>query len=90
LSQNGDCYDNSAKESWNDSFKVDAIRGERFLTRKEAKHHILNTLKSIIIANGFIQELVKQRQMLLKSKSCLVRCPKFWGKISKKIPIMPD
>ncbi len=37
MSKRGDCYDNAAMESWNHSFKVEAVHGERFATRKEAK-----------------------------------------------------
>ena len=33
MSKRGDCYDNAAMESWNHSFKVEAVHGERFLTR---------------------------------------------------------
>ena len=33
MSKKGDCYDNAAMESWNHNFKVEAIHGERFLTR---------------------------------------------------------
>ena len=39
MSKKGDCYDNAAMESWNHSFKVEAIHGERFATRDEAKQH---------------------------------------------------
>jgi putative transposase len=40
MSKRGDCYDNAAMESWNHSFKVEAIHGERFSTRSEAKSHV--------------------------------------------------
>jgi transposase InsO family protein len=40
MSKKGDCYDNAAMESWNHSFKVEAIHGERFSTRSEAKYHV--------------------------------------------------
>lgn len=40
MSKRGDCYDNAAMESWNHSFKVEAIHGEKFLTREHAKQHI--------------------------------------------------
>ena len=33
MSKKGDCYDNAAMESWNHSFKVEAILGEKFATR---------------------------------------------------------
>ncbi len=37
MSKKGDCYDNAAMESWNHSFKVEAVHGERFLTRDAAR-----------------------------------------------------
>lgn len=40
MSKKGDCYDNAAMESWNHSFKVEAIHGERLVTRAQAKAHV--------------------------------------------------
>ena len=40
MSKKGDCFDNAAMESWNGSLKVEAIHGERFNTRVEAKKHV--------------------------------------------------
>ena len=40
MSKKGDCYDNAAMESWNHSLKVEAIHGERFVTRQVAKEHV--------------------------------------------------
>jgi putative transposase len=37
MSKRGDCYDNAAMESWNRSFKTEAIYGERFSTRQQAR-----------------------------------------------------
>jgi len=45
MSKKGDCYDNAAMESWNHSFKVEAIHGERFLTRSEAKYHVFEYIE---------------------------------------------
>lgn len=42
MSKKGDCYDNAAMESWNHSFKVEAIHGERFITRAEAKAQVFD------------------------------------------------
>lgn len=42
MSKRGDCYDNAAMESWNHSFKVEAIHGERFSTRADAKNHVFD------------------------------------------------
>jgi len=40
MSKRGDCYDNASMESWNHSFKVEAIHGEKFSTRADAKNHV--------------------------------------------------
>lgn len=40
MSKRGDCYDNAAMESWNGSLKVEAIHGETFATREQAKKHV--------------------------------------------------
>ena len=42
MSKKGDCFDNAAMESWNGSLKVEAIHGECFNTREEAKKHIFD------------------------------------------------
>jgi transposase InsO family protein len=42
MSKRGDCYDNASMESWNHSFKVEAIHGEKFLTRADAKSHVFD------------------------------------------------
>lgn len=45
MSKRGDCYDNAAMESWNHSFKVEAIHGEKFSTRVEAKNHVFDYIE---------------------------------------------
>lgn len=45
MSKRGDCYDNAAMESWNHSFKVEAIHGERFKSRQDAKAHIFDYIE---------------------------------------------
>ncbi len=42
MSKRGDCFDNAAMESWNHSFKVEAIHGEKFATRVDAKNHVFD------------------------------------------------
>lgn len=42
MSKRGDCYDNASMESWNHSFKVEAIHGEKFSTRADAKNHVFD------------------------------------------------
>lgn len=45
MSKRGDCYDNAAMESWNHSFKVEAIHGEKFSTRADAKKHVFDYIE---------------------------------------------
>jgi len=45
MSKRGDCYDNAAMESWNHSFKVEAIHGEKFPTRAKAKNHVFEYIE---------------------------------------------
>jgi len=41
----GDCYDNAAMESWNHNFKVEAVHGERFKTRADAKYQVFECIE---------------------------------------------
>src|SRR3546814_18607419 len=45
MSKRGDCYDNAAMESWNHSLKVEAIHGERFVTRTAAKEQVFDYIE---------------------------------------------
>lgn len=45
MSAKGDCYDNAAMESWNHSLKVEAIHGERFLTREQARAQVFDYIE---------------------------------------------
>ena len=45
MSKKGDCFDNAAMESWNHSLKVEAIHGERFKTRDEAKQQVFDYIE---------------------------------------------
>ncbi|EKD91580.1 MAG: integrase, catalytic protein [uncultured bacterium] len=45
MSKRGDCYDNAAMESWNHSFKVEAIHGERFKTRDIARKQVFEYIE---------------------------------------------
>jgi putative transposase len=45
MSKKGDCYDNAAMESWNHSFKVEAVHGERFQTRSDAKYQVFEYIE---------------------------------------------
>lgn len=46
MSKKGECYDNAAMESWNHSFKVEAIHGERFASREIAKAHVFDYIEA--------------------------------------------
>jgi putative transposase len=45
MSKKGDCYDNAAMESWNHSFKVEAVHGQRFQTRADAKYQVFEYIE---------------------------------------------
>ena len=45
MSGKGNCYDNAAMESWNHSFKVEAIHGEKLRTREETKNHVFDYIE---------------------------------------------
>ena len=45
MSAKGNCYDNAAMESWNHSLKVEAIHGERFDTRAQAKAQVFDYIE---------------------------------------------
>lgn len=45
MSARGNCYDNAAMESWNHSLKVEAVHGERFATREQAKKHLFDYIE---------------------------------------------
>lgn len=45
MSAKGNCYDNAAMESWNHSLKVEAIHGERFTTRAQAKAQVFEYIE---------------------------------------------
>lgn len=45
MSAKGNCYDNAAMESWNHSLKVEAVHGERFSTRAQAKAQVFDYIE---------------------------------------------
>lgn len=55
VSKRGDCYDNAAMESWNHSFKVEAVHGNNLQRAPLPKIMYLNMSKYIIIENDFIR-----------------------------------
>lgn len=45
MSKRGDCFDNAAMESWNHSFKVEAIHGEKLTTRALTKNLVFEYIE---------------------------------------------
>lgn len=45
MSKRRDCYDNASMESWNHSFKVEAIHREKFVSRAEVKRQIFEYIE---------------------------------------------
>jgi transposase InsO family protein len=45
MSKKGDCYDNAAMESWNPSFKVEAVHGEPFSSRSAARYQVFEYIE---------------------------------------------
>jgi len=43
--EGSDCFDNVAMESWNHSFKVEAIHGEKLTTRALTKSHVFEYIE---------------------------------------------
>lgn len=82
MSNRGDCYDNASMESWNHSFKVEAIHGERFSTRADAKNHVFEYIdvyynrKRLHSRLGYLSPVYFEAQ-----KNRLVECPFFRGDI---------
>lgn len=70
MSKRGDCYDNASMESWNHSFKVEAIHGEKFLTRAAAKNHVFEYIdvyynrKRLHSRLGYVSPVYFEAQMV--------------------------
>jgi transposase InsO family protein len=76
MSKKGDCYDNAAMESWNHSFKVEAVHGERFKTRSEAKHQVFEYIEVYYNRKRLHSKLgYLSPEAFEAKKSRLVECP---------------
>jgi len=70
MSKRGDCYDNASMESWNHSFKVEAVHGERFSTRADAKNHVFEYIdiyynrKRLHSRLGYLSPVYFEAQMI--------------------------
>ena len=70
MSKRGDCYDNASMESWNHSFKVEAIHGEKFKTRADAKNHVFEYIdvyynrKRLHSGLGYLSPVYFEAQMV--------------------------
>jgi hypothetical protein len=62
MSARGDRYDNAAMESWNHSLKLEAVHGERFITRAQAKKQLFDYI-----------EVYYNRQRLYSTLGCEYR-----------------
>jgi len=70
MSKKGDCIDPAAMESWNHSLKVEAIPGERFPTRQDARNQVFEYIeiyynrKRLHLGLGFLSpETFEQRHV---------------------------
>lgn len=82
MSKQGDCYDNAAMESWNHSFKVEAIHGERFKTRDSAKTQVFDYIEVFTIDIVCTHDSNTFRPRRSKHDKPLIECPEFRGKIN--------
>ena len=70
MSKRGDCYDNASMESWNHSFKVEAIHGEKFKTRAGARNHVFEYIdvyynrKRLHSGLGYLSPVYFEAQMI--------------------------
>lgn len=70
MSKRGDCYDNASMESWNHSFKVEAIHGEKFKTRADSKNHVFEYIdvyynrKRLHSGLGYLSPVYFEAQMV--------------------------
>ena len=58
-------------ESWNHNFKVEAIHGERFLTRSDTKYQVFHNIEVYYNQNGGIPHWAMLVQKILKLKKSL-------------------
>lgn len=75
MSKKGDCYDNAAMESWNHSLKVEAIHGERFVTREIAKAQVFEYIEVSQSAVAALAAWVSVSRDLRGTPNGLIGCP---------------
>ena len=81
MGKKGGCYDNAAMESWNHSFKVEAVHGERFRIRAEAKSRVFDNIEVYYLcplgttANSSIQDSAISALLCLKTKKAFMGRP---------------
>lgn len=76
MSKKGDCFDNAAMESWNHSLKVEAIHGEKFKTRAQAKNQVFDYIDVYYNRQRLHSRLGYLSPQQFEDKmGFLVRCP---------------
>ena len=75
MSKKGDCYDNAAMESWNHSLKVEAIHGERFVTRELAKAQVFEYIEVSQSAAPALATWISVSRDVRSTPNGLIGCP---------------
>ena len=73
MSKKDDYYDHAAMESWNHSFKVEAVHGERFMTRSEANYLVFEYIE-VSYNRKRLHYWAMSALKILKLKNRLVKC----------------
>lgn len=86
MSAKGNCYDNAAMQRWNHSLKVEAVHGERFTAREQAKAHVFEYIEVDYNRTQLHSTPgLSQSRRVRAVQSRLDKCPKFGGKISYRL-----
>lgn len=75
MSKKGNYYDNASMESWNHSFKVETVHGERLRTRPDVTYQVFDYLEVYYNRKSFTPNWAILAQTLLKLKCHLVEYP---------------
>ena len=81
MSKRGDCFDNASMESWNHSFNVEAIHGEKFITRTIAINHVFEYIEIYYNRKRLHSQLGYKSPELFEAKWLLSKVSDFSGKV---------